>query len=286
MSLKGDTIVYGTYQEPQTMSPSTSIRHAPLYQGDLSTSSSNQQQQYSNDTYAGKQSAFLSYGNSYDTFSSDQHVATNIHTSPQSTYSLNQTSQPENPSIPRFRSSSAAFSSTLNLQNPYRPHQSPNLNQPISHTGVTSTPRSSYTSAYSTGGFQSAPLLPAAEFQMPRTPDIRSGDNTYQMSHLSGPMTAPMAAPQDFNAAYQAMSPPRPGSTLGNVQESHPSESVHSVGHNETAALSIPHEIEVQETQQHQHGQHQNEHYVRHDGYGQPVGAPPSRKRTFSMSEK
>lgn len=277
MSWKGDTIDYGGYQQPQTLSPPTSIRQAPLYQGDLPSNTTSQQPQYSNDTYAGKQYGVLELGRNYAPFSADEHVATNIHTSPQTTYTLSQTTQSENPSITRFRSASAAYPSTINLQHQYRQSPSQSLGQP----GVTSTPRSStYGSAYNTGGFQSAPLLPAAEFQMPRTPDLRTGESNYQMSHLSGPMTAPMAASQDFNAAYQsALSPPRAGS---NAQGSQASESgLSGVGHNETPALSIPHEPEEQHSAQ--HTQQQPERY--HDGYGLPAGTQPSRKRTFSMSE-
>lgn len=209
-------------------------------------------------------------------FGADELVATTIHTSPLTTYSLSQTSQPENPSIQRFRSSSSAYPSSLNLQSQYRPQQSPN--QSIAQSAVTSTPRATtYASAYSVGGFQSAPLLPAAEFQMPRTPDLRPGESNYQMSHLSGPMTAPMAASQEFNAAYQsAMSPPRSAS---NAQGSQASESgLSGVGHNETPALSIPHEPEAQE-----HSTRQpTDRY--HDGYGLSAGTQPSRKRTFSIS--
>ena len=56
MSWKGDTLDYGNYQQPQTLSPSNPLRQAPLYQGDLSTSVNSQQPQYSSDTYACKPS--------------------------------------------------------------------------------------------------------------------------------------------------------------------------------------------------------------------------------------
>ena len=54
MSWKGDSIDYGNYQQPQALSPSNSLRPAPIYQGDLSSNTSNQQPQYTSDTYAGK----------------------------------------------------------------------------------------------------------------------------------------------------------------------------------------------------------------------------------------
>lgn len=211
--------------------------------------------------------------------SANEHLATNIHTSPQNTYSISQTSQSENPPIPRFRSSSAVFQSGLDLRNQYRPHQSPNQSLPqssIAQTGVTGMPRaSSYASAYSTGGFQSAPLLPAAEFQMPRTPDLRAGESAYQMAHLSGPMTAPMAAPQDFSAAYQSeMSPGRSGN---NDQETQPSDSQQ----HETVGITVPHSPQEQHSTQ--QPKHQTDRY--HDGYGIEASTIRSRKRTFSMSE-
>lgn len=102
------------------------------------------------------------------------------------------------------------------------------------------------------------------------------------MTNLSGPMTAPMAAPQDFNSAYQSTISPR----SGNAQITQTPETQHS----ETGELAIPSDEPRHSTQpQHQHSGSEQYSSVRHDGYGMETSTThtgsQSRKRTFSMSE-
>lgn len=198
---------------------------------------------------------------------------------------MSQTTQSHNPSMPRFRSSSVVYPSGLNLDHQYRPQQS--SQSTLSQPAIPVTPRSSaYASSYSTGGFQSAPLLPTAEFQIPRTPSLgteaRPGTGDYHMANISGPMTAPMAASQDFSSAYQSTISPR----SGNAQTTQTPETQHS----ETVGLAIPHTSDEEGNSSHP-PQHQEGHYsrVRHDGYGMDTSSThigsQSRKRTFSMSK-
>lgn len=104
------------------------------------------------------------------------------------------------------------------------------------------------------------------------------------MASLSGPMTAPMAAPQDFNSAYQSTISPR----SGNAQTTQTPETQHS----ETVGLAIPHTSdEERHSPQPQHQLSGSEQYssIRHDGYGMETSTThigsQSRKRTFIMSE-
>lgn len=202
----------------------------------------------------------------YDMYT-DHIIASNIHTSPTNlTYPTSQpgNTMPSTSVVPRFRSASSAFPSGLDLRNQYRtvPAQSSSQNMP------TAPRTTSFASAFSSGGFQSAPLMAPAEFQMPRTP-IDAGPRDYHMSQLS----APMAPSQDFSAAYsQSMSPGRAPAT-------------------EQSALGRQHDSlslqEVQNAQQPQHQQQQQQadtaHYLRQDEYDLNSGTK-GRKRTYSMS--
>lgn len=102
------------------------------------------------------------------------------------------------------------------------------------------------------------------------------------MGNLSGPMTAPMAAPQDFNSAYQSTISPR----SGNAQTTQTPETQHS----ETVGLAIPHTSDEEGNSSHP-PQHQEGHYSsdRHDEYGLDTSTThigsQSRKRAFGISE-
>ncbi|KFY09560.1 hypothetical protein V491_08100, partial [Pseudogymnoascus sp. VKM F-3775] len=140
-------------------------------------------------------------------------------------------------------------------------------NQPIPATARAAT----FASAFSSGGFQSAPLMAPAEFNIPRTP-VDAGPREYHLSQLS----APMAPATDFAAAYsQSMSPGRPAAT-------------------EQSTLGRQHQgLGLEDSQDHQNqpqAQHQPEqqqqgeaaHYLRQDEYD--LNSMKQRKRTYSMS--
>ncbi|OAF58146.1 hypothetical protein VC83_05310 [Pseudogymnoascus destructans] len=187
MLWKGDSIDYASYPPPGPQSPSINGRQASIYQGDQPGGNGvNQQQQYGNPTYPNS----------------------NIHTSPTHlTYptSHSANTQPSTPPVSRYRASPATFPSGLDLRSQYRSVSSQSPNQPIPATARAAT----FASAFSSGGFQSAPLMAPTEFHIPRTP-VDAGPREYHLSQLS----APMAQATDFAAAYsQSMSPGRPAAT-------------------------------------------------------------------------
>lgn len=173
--------------------------------------------------------------------------------------------QPSTPPVSRYRASSATFPSSLDLRSQYRSVSSQSPNQPIPATARAA----SFASAFSSGGFQSAPLMAPAEFQIPRTP-VDAGPREYQLSQLS----APMAPATDFAAAYsQSMSPGRPvaaeQTTLGRQH------------HNLNLDDSQDQQSQPQ-TQHQQQQQGETPHYLRHDEYN--LNSMKQRKRTYSMS--
>lgn len=199
----------------------------------------------------------------------DHIIASNIHSSPTNlTYPTSQpgNAMPSTPVVPRFRSASSVFPSGLDLRNQYRTIPAQSSNQ-----GMPRTPRTtSFASAFSSGGFQSAPLMAPAEFQMPRTP-IDAGPRDYHMSQLS----APMAPPQDFSAAYsQSMSPGRAPAT---------EQSALGRQHDSLSLQEVQNAQQPQHQQQQQHHQAETAHYLRQDEYDLNSGAE-GRKRTYSMS--
>jgi hypothetical protein len=103
--------------------------------------------------------------------------------------------------ISRLRASSSAFPSGLNLRNQYRglpPHNK---------TPAPSGPRSHSFSNNFTTGYASAPLTAPIDFLLPRTAS-RSGQGRRDF-HIPQ-LSAPMAAPHDFQSAYtSALSPTR-----------------------------------------------------------------------------
>lgn len=190
-------------------------------------------------------------------------VALDAQSSPQTASYPGNTTQPENtnPPVPRFRSASVAFPSSLgqDLRSDYRglTQQNPNQN-------TASTPSSSFAGAFNTGGFQRAPLMPPAEFQIPRT--TVDANRNYHITQLS----APMSAPQDFSSAYQQASDN--GQNNGHEQQGQD---------NQQHALAIPADNQHQEHTA-QPSQPQSEQYARDDGYTMDPGTQ-SRKRAFRM---
>jgi hypothetical protein len=207
-------------------------------------------------------------------YSTDRVIASNIHTSP--THLSYPTSQPgntqsstqtSNQPVPRFRAASSVFPAGLHLRNQYRaiPTQSPIQDVPT-------TPRTpSFASAFSSGGFQSAPLMARAEYHMPRTP-VDAGPREYHMSQFS----APMAPPQDFSAAYsRSMSP---GHTPA---AEHPSRGRQ---HENLNLQDLQNPLQPHHQQQQQQQQEaETTHYLRQDEYDLNSGTK-GRKRTYSMS--
>jgi hypothetical protein len=107
------------------------------------------------------------------------------------------TLQQSSPSaMSRLRTTSAAaFPSSLDLRNQYRPM----TNQVSSPHRLPATPRSgSFPNAF-TGGYSSAPLTAPVDFSLPRTP-VDGGTRDFNIPQLS----APMAPPQDFSNAYNS----------------------------------------------------------------------------------
>lgn len=131
--------------------------------------------------------------------SSPPHMAFSPSHGPSNSLSSLQQSVPA--SISRLRTSSSAFPPGLDLRNQYRA-QPPQLNSP--HGPATT--RSNSFSAF-TGGYASAPLTAPVDFALPRTPaDGGSGNRDFNIPQLS----APMAPPPDFSAAYNSsLSPGR-----------------------------------------------------------------------------
>lgn len=266
MSWKGDAIDYGSYPPPGPQSPSSNGRQASLYQGEQPGGNGvSQHQQYDSPTYPSKN--WPIYPAFYIT---DTAVASNIHTSPTHlTYPTSHpaSTQPSTPPVSRYRASSATFPSGLDLRSQYRSVTSHSPNQPIPATARAAT----FASAFSSGGFQSAPLMAPAEFNIPRTP-VDAGPREYHLSQLS----APMAPATDFAAAYsQSMSPGRPAateqSTLGRQHQGLGLED------------SQDHQNQPQAQQQpEQQQQGETAHYLRQDEYD--LNSMKQRKRTYSMS--
>jgi hypothetical protein len=273
MSWKGDSLDYSNYPPQSATSPNLNGRQQSLYQSDQQTPNPVNTQQYDNNQYSSK--IIID-----DIFNSEHHnnsiIASNVHTSPTHlTYPTSQQqnpSQPSTPPVPRFRSASSAFPSGLDLRNQYRGMSSQNSNQ-----GVPTTPRTtSFASAFSSGGFQSAPLMAPAEFQIPRTP-IDAGPRDYHMSQLS----APMAPPQDFSAAYsQSMSP---GSRTPVAEQSMLSRNEPNMQEQQQQHQQQQHQQQQQHSQQQQQQQSEPPHYLRQDEYDNNPAAQ-KRKRTYSMS--
>lgn len=131
--------------------------------------------------------------------------ANNLVDAPQSSYPTSQpTSSSSVPSLSRFRASSSAYPPNLELRNQYRALSS---QQPTAHTPMTPnhppTPRQPSFAPFTSGGYQSAPLLAPHDFHLPRTPGQHehsnlgpnsNRDRDFSMSQLS----APIAAPHDF----------------------------------------------------------------------------------------
>ena len=164
-------------------------------------------------------------------------------------------SQPGNPPVPRFRSASAVYPAGYNFQSQYprpMPPLSPN-NYPRATT---------YPTPYNSTGYQSAPLMPPAEFQTPRTPgDPARGD--YNMGQLS----APIAAPQDFTAAYNQALSPRSG----------------MAEHQPEGAQGMPgmHQPQQPQEQHHQPQTVQNDEYNARETYGDEN--TEARRKSYSM---
>lgn len=266
MSWKGDSIDYASYPPPGPQSPSSNGRQASMYQGDQPGGNGvNQQQQYDNPTYPSK------YRPIYSTlYITNFAIDSNIHASPTHlTYPTSHpaNTQPSTPPVSRYRASSATFPSGLDLRSQYRSASSQSPNQPIPATARAA----SFASAFSSGGFQSAPLMAPAEFHIPRTP-VDAGPREYHLSQLS----APMAPATDFAAAYsQSMSPGRPAateqSTLGRQHQG--------------LGLEDSQDQQSQPQAQHQPQQQQQgetAHYLRQDEYD--LNSMKRRKRTYSMS--
>ncbi|OBU00543.2 hypothetical protein VE01_01008 [Pseudogymnoascus verrucosus] len=246
MSWKGDSIDYASYPPPGPQSPSSNGRQASIYQGDQPGGNGvNQQQQYDNSTYPNS----------------------NIHTSPSHlTYPTSHpaNTQPSTPPVSRYRANSATFPSGLDLRSQYRSVSSQSPNQPIPATARAAT----FASAFSSGGFQSAPLMAPAEFHIPRTP-IDAGPREYHLSQLS----APMAPAADFAAAYsQSMSPGRPAAT----EQSTLGRQHHGLG------LEDSQDQPQAQHQPQQQQQGETAHYLRQDEYD--LNSMKRRKRTYSMS--
>lgn len=260
MSWKGDSIDYASYPPPGGQSPSSNGRQPSIYQGDQSGGNSvNQQQQYDNSNYP----------------------TSNIHASPTHlTYPTSHpvTNQPSTPpaAASRYRSSSsAAFPSGLDLRNQYRSVSSQSPNQ-----GIPATARaSSFASAFSSGGFQSAPLMAPAEFHIPRTP-AEAGPRDYHLSQLS----APMAPPPDFAAAYsQSMSPGRPPATEQTTLGRQHDGLTLQDPQDQQGQPQTQHQPQQQQQQQQPQQQGEMTHYLRQEDYD-VNSAAKRRKRTYSLS--
>lgn len=130
-------------------------------------------------------------------------------------YSTSQAPALQTLSVPRYRTASLAFPSGLDLPNHFRALPSQNTNQVMPPT-----PRAtSYSGAYNSGGFPSAPLLAPREFQIPRTPVDREPKD-YAVPQLS----APMAPSQDFSTAYDQNLSPRRASMARQAFSQHPND--------------------------------------------------------------
>lgn len=221
-------------------------------------------------------------------YSVDVTIASNIHSPP--THLTYPTSHPGNPQsstppVPRFRAASSAYPSGLDLRSQYRAVSTQGPNH-----GVPATARTApFASAFSSGGFQSAPLIASAEFQIPRTPND-AGPRDYHMSQLS----APMAPPQDFSATYgQSASPARrpatEHSTLGRqhdstgLQDQQNRQNQQSPQDQQDQQSQQDQQDQQQQQQHHHHHQGETTQYLRQDEYDLSSGTK-GRKRTYSMS--
>jgi hypothetical protein len=254
MSWKGDSLDYTEYPGGST-SPSLTGRQQSTYQPEQSSNNSVSAHSYDGNEYPSKFSFSTTYQD-VDHAAKSVSDSTVNNSQSQVTYPTSEPSiQSISPQVPSFRSSSVAFPPGLELRNQYRPLPS----QQSGAHGPPPTPRgTSFASAFSSGGFQSAPLIAPADFQLPRTP-VDTGPREYHMTQMS----APMAPPQDFTNAYnQNLSPARP------TQQ--PEPALHSQRQQQQQA---PEQSTLQEQQTETAG------FLREDNYE----AVHKRKRTYSM---
>jgi hypothetical protein len=208
--------------------------------------------------------------------------APNAHTGSQNSYTSQAPTHSSTPSVPRFRAASAAYPPGLDLRNQYRtlPSQS-------SPHGLPSTPRSnSFASPFTSGGFQSAPLVAPADFQLARS-SSESQQRDYHMSQLS----APMAPPPDFSAAYsQNMSPSRMAPSQqakpqapSHIQNSPPDD---FPAHPTESPSALQAQQQAQQQQQQQQTPTQQSSLMKHDGFTrtEEYEVGQKRKRTYSMT--
>jgi hypothetical protein len=257
MAWKGDSLDYGTYQAGVASSPTLSGRQQSMYQPEQTPHNQVNTHGYDSNAYSSMllQNAFTLVGDHKIDQVSDSAIQG---PGSQSAYPTSQApAQSIAPAVSRFRAGSSAYPPGLDLRTQYRtiPSQQPSQNSPA-------TPRhTSFASPFSSGGFQSAPLLAPTDFQLPRTP-VDAGPRDYHISQLS----APMAPPQDFTSAYsQGISPPRMSAQQQQQQNdrsfpAHPTES----------PAGLLHE---QRTEQHAGFVHREDDYV----------SGVKRKRTYSM---
>lgn len=99
----------------------------------------------------------------------------------------------------RIRASSSAFPAQLQLNTAHQYRTVPSQ-QPATAGFTPSIPRSSsFSGAFGSGGFQSAPLDPPGDFHLPRTPgDVPSRDYGLPRDYTTAQMSAPMTQPAEF----------------------------------------------------------------------------------------
>lgn len=201
MSWKGETLDYGNYQTGQS-SPGVRSRQHSLYQADqVGNDPVNAHQDYGS-TYSSLSQASAGFQpGAEDTATLTLFIDMTMQSSPtHTTYPpshgpSSSLQQPSPSAMSRLRASSLALMPGLDLRNQYSAFPS---QQTPTHGNPPQPRHNSFANSF-TSGYASAPLTTPIDFSLPRTPvDGGQGAREFNIPQLS----APMAAPQDFQTAY------------------------------------------------------------------------------------